>query len=51
MKCHGTKTAALLVGMILGFALWTPALPWLLKSVGIADTIQQYSRMLTLASR
>jgi hypothetical protein len=36
MNWHDPKTA-LLLGAILGLALWTPALPWLLKSLGIAD--------------
>jgi hypothetical protein len=36
MDWHGPKTA-LLVGMVLGLALWTPALPWLFKSLGVAN--------------
>jgi hypothetical protein len=49
MNWRGSKTA-LLFGMILGLALWTPALPWLFKSLGIADIVQVSSGTFTLAS-
>jgi hypothetical protein len=35
MNWRGPKVA-LLVGMILGLALWTPALPWLVRSLGLS---------------
>jgi hypothetical protein len=38
MDWHDPKLA-LLFGALLGLALWTPALPWLLKSTGIANLI------------
>jgi hypothetical protein len=50
MNWRGPK-AALLFGMILGLALWTPALPWLFKSLAITDVVQLSSGTFTLASR
>jgi hypothetical protein len=41
MNWHSAQTVFLL-GVILGLALWTPALPWLLKSLGIADIVQLF---------
>jgi hypothetical protein len=41
MNWHGPMTA-LLLGAILGLALWTPTLPWLLKSLGVADLVQSF---------
>jgi len=31
-----------LLGVILGVALWTPALPWLVKSLGVANILQLF---------
>jgi hypothetical protein len=45
MNWHGPMTA-LLLGAILGLALWTPTLPWLLKSLGVADLVQSFLQML-----
>jgi hypothetical protein len=37
MKSWRSPIIVLLVGGIVGFALWTPALSWFLKSLGFAE--------------